>query len=101
MRAHATIQIADWSRLPDRQMLQSEMKGMLARAIRRAPENYRAVILLRDMEELSTLENRPDLDLTEDGRQDALASRPFGGRQEWMNTCGPIAGCCLRPHVRK
>ena len=63
---HARIQIADWSRLPDRQMLQSEMKEVLARAIGGLPENYRAVILLRDMEELSTIETARILDLTED-----------------------------------
>jgi RNA polymerase sigma-70 factor, ECF subfamily len=63
---HAKIQIADWSHLPDRQMLQSEMKHVLARAIGELPENYRAVILLRDMEELSTLETAQILDLTED-----------------------------------
>jgi RNA polymerase sigma-70 factor (ECF subfamily) len=39
---HLKIQIADWSRLPDRQMLQSEMKNVLARAIGALPENYRA-----------------------------------------------------------
>jgi RNA polymerase sigma-70 factor (ECF subfamily) len=63
---HAKIEIADWSRLPDRQMLQSEMKEVIARAIGELPENYRAVILLRDVEELSTLETAQILDLTED-----------------------------------
>jgi RNA polymerase sigma-70 factor (ECF subfamily) len=53
---HARLQIADWSGLPDRQMLQSEMKQVLDRAIGELPENYRSVILLRDVEELSTLE---------------------------------------------
>jgi len=34
--------------------LQSEMKGLLEKAIRELPEMYRSVTLLRDMEELST-----------------------------------------------
>jgi RNA polymerase sigma-70 factor (ECF subfamily) len=38
----------------------------LARAIGELPENYRSVILLRDVEELSTLEAAQILDLTED-----------------------------------
>ncbi len=63
---HAKIQIADWSVLQDRQMLQSEMKQVLDRAIGALPENYKSVILLRDVEELSTRETAQVLDLTED-----------------------------------
>jgi len=63
---HVKLQIADWSGLPDDQLLQSEMKQVLDRAISELPENYRSVILLRDMEELSTLETAQTLDLTED-----------------------------------
>jgi len=63
---HAKLQIADWSRLPDRQVLQSELKAVLDGAIGALPENYRAVILLRDVEELSTIETAQILDLTED-----------------------------------
>ncbi len=60
------LQIADWSGLPDRQVLQTELKQTIDRAIGALPENYRSVILLRDMEELSTLETARILDLTED-----------------------------------
>lgn len=60
------IEIADWSRLPDDQLLQSEMKQVLDRAIGDLPENYRAVILLRDLEELSTEETAQILEVTED-----------------------------------
>jgi RNA polymerase sigma-70 factor, ECF subfamily len=63
---HGKIEIADWSRLPDQQALESEMKEALERAIGELPENYRSVILLRDMEELSTAESAHILDLTED-----------------------------------
>ena len=60
------IEIADWSSLPDEQALKSEMEQVLARAIRELPEIYRAVILLRDLEELSTGETAQILDVTED-----------------------------------
>ncbi len=60
------IEIADWSALPDAQALQSEMRGLLEKSIRELPETYRAVILLRDMEELSTEETARILDLSED-----------------------------------
>jgi RNA polymerase sigma-70 factor (ECF subfamily) len=60
------IEIADWSHLPDDQLLQSEMKQVLDRAIGELPEISRAVILLRDLEELSTQETAHILDVTED-----------------------------------
>jgi len=58
--------IADGSVPPDRRMLESERNDALANAIGELPENYRSVILLRDMEELSTLETAQILELTED-----------------------------------
>jgi RNA polymerase sigma-70 factor (ECF subfamily) len=60
------IQIADWSALPDGRVLQAELKQALDRAIGELPENYKSVVLLRDMEELSTQETAQVLDLTED-----------------------------------
>ncbi|MGB9455462.1 MAG: sigma-70 family RNA polymerase sigma factor [Bryobacteraceae bacterium] len=60
------IQVADWSSLPDEQVLQGEMKGALEAAIAELPETYRSVILLRDMEELSTEETAEILDVSAD-----------------------------------
>jgi RNA polymerase sigma-70 factor (ECF subfamily) len=60
------IEIADWSGLPEDQVLQSELKILLRRAITELPEGYRSVLLLRDMEELSTQETAHILDLSED-----------------------------------
>jgi RNA polymerase sigma-70 factor (ECF subfamily) len=59
------LQIADWSKLPETQALDAEMKSALERAIAQLPELYRSVILLRDMEELSTQETAQILDLNE------------------------------------
>ncbi|MFY9727576.1 MAG: sigma-70 family RNA polymerase sigma factor [Bryobacteraceae bacterium] len=60
------IQVADWSSLPDEQVMQREMKGALEAAIAELPETYRSVILLRDMEELSTEETAEILDVSAD-----------------------------------
>jgi len=60
------FEIADWSQLPDRLLLQSEMKQVLDHAIAALPANYRSVMLLRDMEELSTQETAQILELSED-----------------------------------
>lgn len=60
------IQIADWSQLPEDQLLQSEMKTALSAAIAALPDMYKSVMLLRDVEELSTQEAAHILDLSED-----------------------------------
>ncbi|HYA16615.1 MAG TPA: sigma-70 family RNA polymerase sigma factor [Bryobacteraceae bacterium] len=60
------MEIADWRSLPDARTLQSEMRQQLEAAIRALPEAYRSVLLLRDVEELSTEETGQILDLTGD-----------------------------------
>lgn len=60
------IEIADWSALPEDLLLQAELRDTLSAAIGELPEGYRSVILLRDLEQLSTHETAGILDLTED-----------------------------------
>ena len=60
------IEIADWKNLPDSQLLRAELKGELDRAIATLPETYRSVVLLRDVEELSTEDTAQILDLSTD-----------------------------------
>ena len=68
--------------LPDRLLLQSELKQVLDRAIAALPPNYRSVILLRDMEELSTLETAQILELSEDVVKTRLHRARLAVRQE-------------------
>jgi RNA polymerase sigma-70 factor (ECF subfamily) len=63
---HRHIEIADWSRLPDDELLRSELRHELKRAIAEMPETYRSVLLLRDVEELSTAETADVLDVSVD-----------------------------------
>ena len=63
---HRTMQVPDNAELPDEQVLRSELNSELERALRELPEIYRSVVLLRDVEELSTAEAAEVLDLTED-----------------------------------
>jgi len=60
------IEIADWKNLPEDQVLRAELKKELDRAIAALPDTYRTVVLLRDVEELSTEETAQILDLTTD-----------------------------------
>jgi RNA polymerase sigma-70 factor, ECF subfamily len=90
---HAKLQIADWSGLPDRQILQSEMKRVLDQAISALPENYKSVILMRDVEDLSTLETAQILDLTEDVVKTRLHRARLAVRRkldEYLRTDGMV-----------
>ncbi len=63
---HRRLEIADWSALPDDQVLRAELKRVINDAIQKLPEIYRAVILLRDVEELSTEEAAQVLDVSQE-----------------------------------
>jgi RNA polymerase sigma-70 factor, ECF subfamily len=63
---HVHIEIADWKNLPYDEVLRAEMKAVLDRAIGELPDTYRAVVLLRDIEELSTEETAQILDISQD-----------------------------------
>ena len=58
-------QFADWSALPEDELLSVEGKGFLDESIRALPESLRIVFLLRDIEGLSIKETADALDLTE------------------------------------
>lgn len=60
-----SIQIADWRNLPDISLLRSELATTLNEAIGDLPEMYRAVLLLRDVEGLSTEEAAEVLELNQ------------------------------------
>ena len=73
---HRHIEIADWSKLPERELLDGELRRELHNAIAALPETYRAVVLLRDVEELSTQEAAEVLDL----HPDVVKMRLYRGR---------------------
>ena len=59
------LQLADWSRLPEREFLSGEAKRKVDRAIQALPEKLRVVFLLRDVEGLSIKETSEALNLSE------------------------------------
>jgi len=63
---HKRIEIADWSALPDDRAFQAELRHALDSAIAELPEIYKTVLLLRDVEELTTEEAAEVLDITTD-----------------------------------
>jgi len=48
--------LADWSQNPEAELLDGEARAILSSAIEGLPETYRAVLVLRDVEELSNEE---------------------------------------------
>jgi len=58
-------QFADWSALPEDELLSEEGKQVLDRTIAQLPELLRIVFILRDVEGLSIKETAETLDLTE------------------------------------
>jgi RNA polymerase sigma-70 factor (ECF subfamily) len=51
-----TYILADWSQNPEEELLSAERRRVLERAIDRLPDHYRAVLVLRDVEELTNEE---------------------------------------------
>lgn len=49
-----TFLLADWSRTPEEELLSGEGRAVVSRAIDALPDHYRAVVILRDVEGLST-----------------------------------------------
>lgn len=62
----ASAEVADSIDLPEGELLRSELRAIIDRVIAELPPTYRAVVLLRDIEELSTEETAQVLDLSID-----------------------------------
>ncbi len=76
------LEIADWSGLPDREFLRGELRRMLEKAIGELPDIYRSVMLLRDVEELSTEETAAVLEITPDTVKTRLHRARLAMRQK-------------------
>jgi RNA polymerase sigma-70 factor (ECF subfamily) len=81
---------ADSTDPPDLELLHSELRAVLDRVIAELPAVYRAVVLLRDIEELSTEETAQILDLS----ADVVKTRLHRGRQAMRRTLD----CYLHNH---
>ena len=75
-RTAAQKQPADWSRMPDEELLRLQLRQAVAVAIEELPEIYRAPVVLRDIEGLSTEEASSRLKL----KDQTLKSRLHRGR---------------------
>jgi RNA polymerase sigma-70 factor, ECF subfamily len=67
---------ADWSRMPDERVMRAQLRVALAAAVRELPEIYRAPVVLRDFEGLTTEEASSRLRV----KDQTLKSRLHRGR---------------------
>jgi RNA polymerase sigma-70 factor (ECF subfamily) len=75
-RPRTSRQTPDWSRMPDEALLRSQLRDAVAQAIRELPEIYRAPVVLRDIQGLTTEEASTRLKL----KDQTLKSRLHRGR---------------------
>lgn len=75
----------DSRRLPETEAIESQMRHSLHRAIAELPDTYRAVVLLRDLEELSTEETAQILDISTDAVKTRLHRGRLALRQMLVN----------------
>jgi RNA polymerase sigma-70 factor (ECF subfamily) len=68
---------------PEQSASRAQLRDLLEEAVLGLPENYRTVIMLRDIEELSTAETAQALDLTEDNVKIRL-HRGHGMIRSWF-----------------
>ena len=73
-----------WKSLnPEQNATSAQLREFLEEAVMSLPESYRTVIMLRDIEELSTVETAEALDLTEDNVKVRL-HRGHGMIRDWL-----------------
>lgn len=75
-RTRTPRQTPDWSRMPDEELLRTQLREAVAAAIRELPEIYRAPVVLRDIQGLTTEEASSRLRL----KDQTLKSRLHRGR---------------------
>lgn len=66
------VPLADHGEAADERMIRMELNAELEKALRAIPETYRAVVLLRDAEDMSTVETAALLGISEDNVKQRL-----------------------------
>jgi len=92
-----STEIAGTEELPDAGLLRGELKAVLDRILVELPPTHRSVVLLRDMEQLSTEETAQVLEIS----TDAVKTRLHRGRQAMKQSLDCyIHNRCLEAHPR-
>lgn len=76
------LQIVDWCCMPERELMSGEVRRRLDQAIEKLPDSLRVVFVLRDVEELSTLQTAEVLGLSETAVKTRLSRARMRLREE-------------------
>ncbi len=85
------LDIADWSALPEQLAIDSEISGMVRAAIQELPEIYKTVLLLRDVEGMTTAESAGILDVSEEVVKTRLHRARLAVRQKLDSSLKAVA----------
>jgi len=86
------LQIVDWCCLPEEELTSVEVRSYIDAAVERLPESLRVVFLLRDIEDLSTLETAQALNLSEEAVKTRLSRARMRMREELTTYFGERLG---------
>ena len=86
---------------PEQQALHGELRSLLESAIESLPPGYRSVLVLREVEGLSTAETAECLDLTEDAVKTRLHRARALLREELLERAGVTAGSAFTFHLSR
>ena len=87
-----TFLLADWSPTPEAALLSGETRRVLERALDGLPEHYRAVLVLRDVEELSNEEVAAALGESVASVKSRLHRARMALREQLTHHLGPTPG---------
>jgi RNA polymerase sigma-70 factor (ECF subfamily) len=90
--AYPAVQLTDWGNLPEEDLLSSEARSNLDRAIQHLPEILRIVFLLRDVEGLSIQETAEALGLSESAVKTRLLRARLRLREDLSSYYGARLG---------
>src|SRR5262245_23720259 len=91
--------LADWSETPEAELLSSETRETVRRAIASLPDHYRVVLLLRDMEELSNEETAEILEDTVTSVKSRLHRARMALREQLTRSFAAGRGSARHPAV--
>lgn len=79
---HEPLQILDWTNLPEDELLSAETRAYMKQAVEKLPDSLRITFILREIENLSTLETAQVLNISETAVKTRLSRARLKLREE-------------------
>jgi RNA polymerase sigma-70 factor (ECF subfamily) len=96
------LQIVDWCCLPEDELTSTEVRAYIDAAVERLPESLKVVFLLRDIENLSTMETAQALNLSEEAVKTRLSRARMRLREQLSSYFSERMGIkAIDPHKEK